>query len=72
VRLRECAREDPMLRNSIETEVRRELEKVPLPPEEEWVPRRVRKASAWSTAGWICAGAIAIVFALVAGAGLHE
>jgi hypothetical protein len=56
-----------MLHNpGIETVLRRELDSLPLPPEEQWLPDSDR-GGRWSTAGWLIAGTLLIAIALVAG-----
>ena len=62
-----------MLRNpGIEIVLRRELDSLPLPPNEEWLPRNRRAGGAWSTAGVLAAGILLIVIAVVVGPAIRE
>jgi hypothetical protein len=55
-----------MLRNpGIESVLRRELDSLPLPPEEQWLPDR--DGGHWSSAAWLLTGSLLIGVALVAG-----
>jgi hypothetical protein len=60
-----------MLSLGIESVLRRELDSLPLPPEEKWLPGRDRGAP-WSTAAWVIAGALLIAIALVGGPFLRD
>lgn len=61
-----------MLRNpGIESVLRQELDSLPLPPEEQWLPGRDRGGS-WSTTAWLVAGGVLIAIALVAGPALRD
>jgi len=60
-----------MLRNSgIETVLRRELDGLPLPAEDRWLPGPDRHRGTWSTAVWLVGGSLLIALALVAGPAL--
>jgi hypothetical protein len=62
-----------MLRNpGVEGVLRRELDSLPLPSEEQWLPSRDGRASVRSTAAWVVAGTLLIAAALLAGPALRE
>jgi hypothetical protein len=58
--------------SNIDSLLQRELDSLPLPPEEQWFPRGTRRAGAWSIAGWAIAGTIVIALAFVAGPALRD
>lgn len=60
-----------MLRNAgIEDVLRRELNSLPLPPEDQWLPRRDRGGG--STFAWLIVGGVVIVAALVGGPAIRD
>jgi hypothetical protein len=62
-----------MLRNpGIEGVLRRELDSLPLPSEDEWLPGSDRRSRSSMTAAWLVGGALLIAAALVAGPALRE
>jgi hypothetical protein len=61
-----------MLRDpGIESVLRRELDSLPLPPEEQWLPGRGR-SNGFVAAAWLLAGSLLIVLAFVAGPALRD
>lgn len=61
-----------MFRNpGIESVLRDELDSLPLPPEEQWLPGHDRRSS-WSTAAVLAAGTVLLVVALTAGPAIRD